>query len=458
MDNEKFMKRSVTSYFKEDKPVWACYDATRKLPSYIDGLKNSQRKLVWVAFNKISHEFMKTETYCNIVSLDTAYIHGSGNLCSVCASLVQNFIGACSYPYFLGNDGGWGSRLITRESAPRYTKVKIADITKKLFNPTDNEIYERQYFEGQYIEPKYLVPIFPTILLNNSNGITAGFAENIYARNPDEVISYIRKKLNGTERPRMELAPWFNGYKGEIRFNKELNVYESVGHIEQNNMTSYTITEIPIETSYQKYIETLDSLIENGTIQDYEDRCNPRTNDLLFEIKTTRDFTRKHGDLESLYKVLKLVKSLPEQYNCIDENGCVKEFNNVFEILDSYMKIRLKLYDKRKTWLLDSLKSKLVMLSSKYLFIEAIVNNKLVVNKKKKDEIVAQLEKLEKIKKVNDSYDYLLALPIHSLTKEKMEELKKQIEDGKDEYKKIKETAIETMWLDDLAELRKALK
>ena len=65
-------------------------------------------------------------------------------------------------------------------------------------------------------------------------------------------------------------------------------------------MTSYTITEIPVETSYQKYIEFLNKLEDDGVIQDYDDRCNPRNNDMHFEIKTSRDFTRKHEDLESL--------------------------------------------------------------------------------------------------------------------------------------------------------------
>ena len=33
---------------------------------------------------------------------------------------------------------------------------------------------------------------------------------------------------------------------------------------------------------------------------------------MRFEIKTSRDFTRKHEDLESLYKVFRLVQTLPE--------------------------------------------------------------------------------------------------------------------------------------------------
>lgn len=450
-------QRTTSDFFRADKPSWACYDALRKLPNYIDGFKISQRKLMWTAFSKLQKEWMKTETFCNITSLDTAYVHGSANLCGVCASLVQNFIGACNYQYLIGNDGGWGSRLITRESAPRYTKMKLADISKKLFNPVDNEILDKQYFEGQYIEPKYLIPVFPTLFLNLSNGITAGFSSSIYSRNPHDVISYIKKKLAGTEHPRIELAPWFKGYKGTIRYNEETKQYESVGSIVQNNMTSYTINEIPVETSYQKYIETLDKLEEDKVITSYDDKCDPRTNEILFEIKTTREFTRKHEDIESLYKVFKLVKSLPENLNCIDENNRVKEFNSVQEILDNFISMRLKFYQKRKDWMLESMKDSLIRLASKYYFIKGVVDGQIIVNKRKKDNITAQLEKFDKIKKINGTYDYLLQMPIYQLTLERMEELKKQIEDGKEEYKRTRETSIQDMWLADLHELKKCL-
>ena len=148
------------------------------------------------------------------------------------------------------------------------------------------------------------------------------------------------------------------------------------------------------------------------------------TDKILFELKTTRDFTRKHEG-RKLFEVLHLVKSLPETLCCIDENNRVKEFNSIQEILDAFIEIRLRYYDLRKKYLLKSLEDNLQKLSSKYLFIKAIVDKTLVVSNKKKDEIVKQLEKMPKICKINDSYDYLLAMPIHSLTKEKLEELKK---------------------------------
>ena len=449
--------RTVSDFFKYDKPAWATYDALRKLPNYIDGLKISQRKLIWIGFDKANKDYVKTENFCNIVALDTAYIHGSTNLCGVCASLIQNFVGACNFPYFLGNDGGWGSRLIPRESAPRYTKLKLSDLSKVLFNKIDFEILEKQFFEGQYIEPRTLMPVFPAIFLNSSQGLTAGFSSTIYSRNPDDVILYIKRKLSGTENPQVELKPWFRGYKGDIRFNSEMNVYESVGVITRNNTTSYTITEIPVETSYQKYIELLDKLEDDGIIQGYDDKCNPRTNDLVFEIKTTREFTRKHADIESLLKIFKLVKSLPEQYNCIDENNRVREFSSVKEILDAFIEVRLKYYGLRRGHIMKKLKAEVEKSLSMYLFVKGVVDKTITVSNRKKADVEAQLDKIDRIIRLNGSYDYLLNMPIHSLTAEKLDELKERIKELKARFDAAKATTAEAMWLGDLKELRKKL-
>ena len=449
-------KRTITDYYEKDVPAYASYDNLRKICG-IDGLKLSQRKLIYAAFKRCYSSWLKTDTMCAQTQIDTNYIHGAANLEVVIDNLVASYVGANNYSLLTGNSGGFGCRISPRPSAGRYTRVMLSNISKKLFIESDNNILEKQYFEGQYIEPKFLVPVFPVMFLNGTNGMSTGFSNEIQPRNPFEIIEYIKKKINGTEKPRMALLPWFKGHLGKVEYNKELDRNESFGVVVRNNMTSYTITELPIGIDYQKYVEFLEKLCENGTIQDYDDKCDPKTDSILFNIKTTRDFTKKHEDERKLYEAFHLVKSLPETLCCIDENNRVREFNSIQEILNAFIDLRLKYYDKRKTWLLDSLKDKLTTLASKYLFVKGIVDGEIVVNKKKKDEIVAQLEKIEKIKKVNGSYDYLLNMAIHSLTKERLDELKKLIEDGKSEYAKIKTTTIQEMWSSDLSEFKKCL-
>lgn len=449
-------KRTLTEYYENDVPAYANYDNLRKLNG-IDGLKLSQRKVVYAAFKRCYNSWLKTDTMCAQTQIDTNYIHGAANLEVVIDNMVANYVGANNYPLLIGNSGGFGCRISPRPSAGRYTRIHLADIAKKLFLEIDNEILEKQVFEGDEIEPKFFVPIFPVMFLNGASGMSTGFSNEILPRNPAEVIEYIKKKIAGTERPRMQLLPWFKGHLGKVEFNKELNRNESFGVVTRNNTTSYTITELPIGTEYQKYVEFLDKLCDNGTIVDYDDKCDPKTDKILFNIKTTREFTKKHADERKLYDAFHLVKSLPEVLCCIDENNRVKEFNSIQDILDMFINIRLKFYDKRKKYILESLKSKISELVSKYTFVLGIVKKTIIVSNKKKDDIIKQIDPIDKIIKIDGSYDYLLRMPIHSLTTEKLAELKQQIIDTKAEFDKVKATTIQDMWLGDLHELKKAL-
>lgn len=450
---------SIADFFKNDLPNYACYDNTRKIASSVDGMKNSMRKLIFTLLKKYPNEFVKTENLANITAAFTNYLHGASNLAGVLDTLSQSFVGSNNYPFTTGNSGGFGTRINPTCAAARYTRVSLSKTLKTMLDLRDEAIVGQQYFEGDYIEPKFFVPTFPLIFLNGSLGaISSGFAQNIYPRNPNEVAEYIRKKLAGVENPRTTLLPWFRGFKGIVRHNAETQSNEVVGCVERLNTTNYKITELPIGIEYQKYIEFLDKLVDNGTIVDYEDKCDPKTDEILFEIKTTRAFTKQYEDLESLNKVFHLVKTLPENLNCIDETGRIHEYSSVREILDSFIKIRLTFYDKRKAYLLKTLKNDLEVLVAKYLFCKGIIEKTIVVANKKKDEIVFQLEKIEKIVKVDGSYDFLLRMPISSITREKMEELHEQIKQKKEEFTKIRDTEIKDMWLEDLKTVEKVLK
>ena len=449
-------KRTLTEFYDNDVPAYAQYDNCRKICA-IDGLKLSQRKIVYAAFKRCFSSWLKTDTMCAQTQIDTNYIHGAANLEVVIDNMVANYVGANNYPLLVGNSGGFGCRISPRPSAGRYTRIHLADIAKKLFLEIDNEVLDKQIFEGQVIEPKFFVPVFPVMFLNGASGMSTGYSNEILPRNPNDVIEYIKKKISGTEKPRMQLLPWFKGHLGKVEFNKELNRNESFGVIAKNNMTSYTITELPIGVEYQKYVEFLEKLCDNGTIVNYDDKCNPKNDSILFEVKTTREFTKRHEDERKLYEVFHLVKSLPEVLCCVDDNNRVKEFSSVQEILDMFINLRLKFYDKRKKYIIEKTKQKITELVSKYTFVAGIVKKTIIVSNKKKDEIIAQLDGIDKIIKIDGSYAYLLNMPIHSLTAEKLAELKQQILDTKTELDRVKATSIQDMWLNDLHELKKML-
>lgn len=457
-------EKNITDFYKEEVPSYASYDLIRKCSSYIDGFKNAHRKIIWTMLENFGNPNTRTKTsqMSATVSLKSMYLHGETNLDGSLCTLAQSFVGANNYPLVTGH-GNFGTRFSPEPAASRYTFVSISPLVSKLYDK-DRPLCKGQLFEGSMIEPAYYVPVFPTLFLNGSDGISTGYKQTIYPRNPKEILKYIRAILNKSDKiPHIENAlPWFKGFLGETKLIKEKdangNVSEKVmnyGVVEKVNSNTLHISEIPITYTYASYIKVLDGLVEKGVIEDYEDLSDPKTDKFEFTIKVKRVFFEGNQDSQSWIKVFALAKPLNEQLNCIDENNRIMEFNNIREIIDAFMKIRLEFYAKRKEYLLKMYFDEIMLDASKYTWCKGIIDESIVIKNKKRDDIVKQLDKIDKIIEKDGSYNYLLNMPMSSITKEKMTELTEKIKALKDKIKELQKKTIEEMWLNDLDEIEK---
>jgi DNA topoisomerase-2 len=99
----------------------------------------------------------------------------------------------------------------------------------------------------------------------------------------------------------------------------------------------------------------------------------------------------------------------------------------------------------------------LKILSNRGRFIKAIIDGKLKVNNVAKAVIIEGIEAMG-LDKIDDSYDYLLRMPIYSLTKEMYEKIKEDFTTKKEEIKVLEATDPKDMYLLDLTELKKKFK
>ena len=460
-----------TIYFKNfydnDAPSYGAYDNIRKIASYIDGLKLSQRKVMHTLFKKFPNPKteIKTSRLASAVAECTEYLHGEASLTQVLDTMAASFVGSNNYLLVTGH-GNFGTRFSGPGSAaaPRYTFCSVSPISDKLFLEIDRALCIPQVFEGSDIEPMFMMPIFPVLFINGTDGISTGWKTTIFPRNPKEILKYIRAVLTKADRiPHIEKSlPWFRGFLGETKLIKEKdangNVSEKVmnyGVIEKVNSNTLHITEIPITYTYASYIKVLDGLVEKGTIEDYEDLSDPKTDRFEFTIKVKRVFFEGNQDVQSWIKVFGLAKPLNEQLNCIDENNRIKEFKDIKEILDTFIKLRLEYYELRKKHLLGKYNNDIMLDVSRFVFCKGIIDETIEIKNKKKDDIVKQLDKTDKIVKKDDSYNYLLNMPMSSITKEKMAELATKIKELQGLIKETKKKTIEEMWLADLDEIEK---
>jgi DNA topoisomerase-2 len=205
--------------------------------------------------------------------------------------------------------------------------------------------------------------------------------------------------------------------------------------------------------TYEKYEDILDKLVDSKDITSYEDNCK---DNIDYTIKFSRSDLNNLDD-EKLLKLLKLEETTTEIYTTLDESGKLKIFESTPEIIEYFINFRLEYYKKRKDFLLDKMNKELKVLSNRGRFIKAILDGKLKINNVPKLDIIKGIEDL-KLEKIDDSYDYLLRMPIYSLTKEIYEKLKQDFLLKKEEIKKMEETDTKDMYLTDLSDLKKKFK
>lgn len=440
------MKTSVTNFLNNEVVDFASYSTMRALASYIDGQKNASRKVLSSIMNRPNKD-TKVSILSGLIMTDTEYLHGdiSGSI----VTLAQNYLGTNNLP-LLTREGNFGTRFENEASATRYIFTAKEKYFDNIFKKEDNDILIQQYFEGTKIEPRFFVPTLPLILVNGSEGIATGFAQKILSRDIANIKKAINLIIDNKEVPKDLLKPSFNGFLGSIEQGDSDNQWLIKGKINRISKIKFEISELPVGVDLKTYIGILDDLEENKIIRSYKD--NSENDKFSFEISVSPSDLDKWSDEDILQK-FKLVKKVSENYTCLNENNRVTVFNNAEEILRAYVNIKLEHLNKRKLFQIDKLGNEIKYDFSKFTFIKSIVENKLVINKRKKADIEKDLEIIENIIKKDNSYDYLLNMSMISLTEERMNKLTEEIKTKKAELDKLKETDIKDIWKDEIGKI-----
>jgi DNA topoisomerase-2 len=445
------IQKTITEFLSDEYKEFALYSIEgRAIPSVIDGFKPTQRKVINAAsqvWKTGAEKHLKVFQLSGIVASTQFYHHGDMSLSNAIINLAQKFKNNAP---LLEEDGQFGSLRSPQAGAPRYIGTKLSQNFRLIYK--DFELLEYKEEEGETIEPKYFLPIIPTVLINGGSGIAVGFASNILNRDVKEIIEVCIKYLNGKKITTVK--PSLNDFLGQyIQDTENPKKWFIRGVFTKVNTSTVKITELPPSMTYEKYEEILDKLVESKEIVSYED--NSKDN-IDYTIKFTRADLENYED-EKLLKLLKLEESETENFNTLDEFGKLKIFETVEDIIQYFVDFRLKYYVLRKQHQLDKLQAELKVLGNRGRFIKNILEGKIEVNNKLKEQIIKQIES-HNLEQVEGSWDYLLRMPIYSLTKEMFDKLKEDFRLKKEEIEKLKLVEPKDMYLSDLNELKKKSK
>lgn len=443
----------ITNFFNTEFANFATYSAFRGIACFIDGAKPSSRKVI-CAIKNVKEKTKVASLAARIVD-SLEYVHGQVSLEGVISGMAQNFAGSNNVNLLVPK-GDFGSVCIQKAGASRYVYTMKEPIYDFIFNADDEKVLIEQEFEGTRIEPMFYVPIVPMIMVNGAEGIGTGFAQKILPRNPKDIIQYLVQHCTKPCTKPYNSLPYFNGFNGTVKAITDSS-FEIYGKFVRTNSTTITVTELPITYDIEKYCKILSELEDAKVILDYTDKSEPKENKFCFEIKAPREFVKKDDDY--IIDKLKLVKKITENYTCMGEFNEPVEFKSIQEILDSYIKVRMLYYEKRKTWIINRLKEELMIAGSKFYFVKLILEDKIKVFRQSKQFIHEQIGASKEFPfyEVDGTFNYLTAMPIHSFSTDTIAELKKLIEAKKIQLKEAQEKTIEQMWLDELKLLKEKL-
>jgi DNA topoisomerase II len=435
----------ISDLVNKELVLFSIQDNIRSLPSLVDGLKPSQRKVLFSCFKRNLIKEIKVAQLAGYISEHTSYHHGEQSLMDTIINMAQDYVGANNMPLLVPS-GQFGTRIMGGKdsSSPRYIYTYLSE-NSKIFNKDDFDLLDYLNDDGFPIEPKYYVPILPLILINGSVGIGTGFSTNIPCFNPDDIKKRLLLLVDDIDADIEELTPWYKGFTGTIR-RVDDNKWVSHGVYNIKDYT-ITITELPVGSWTDDYKEFLEKLEQDSTIHSFR---NESTEDKVkFEVKVKKDILSEWKKTFSVEKHLKLTSNInAKNMNVFNEKGQIVKMSCAEEILFHFFTVRNDFYEKRKTHLINKLSGELEIISSKVRFIKSIINDELIVFRKKRSQIIVQLEKMEFPKKKD--YDYLLDMRIQSFTEEKITELEKECSEKQKNYDYIKNVTISELWKKDL--------
>ena len=443
----KCSKVSIKDLINKELVLFSIADNVRSIPSLVDGLKPSQRKVIFACIKRKLYSEIKVSQLAGYVSEVSAYHHGEQSLMDTIIGLAQNFTGS-NNKNLLEPVGQFGTRLLGGKdsSSPRYIFTQLSKNFTELFNLDDLNLLDYLDDDGQSIEPKFYVPVLPTLLINGACGIGTGFSTDIPRFNPEDLKERLLRLVDDEDADIPELTPWYSGFTGEIK-KTENNKWTARGKysIKANVIT---VTELPVGTWTETYKEFLDKLETENVIFGYKNMSTETT--VYFEIKMPLETVYEWKENREIEKKLKLVSSISANNMYVfNENNEIVKMESAEEILFHFWRIRNKYYLKRQKYITEKLKSELDIVTNKINFVNDIINENVVVFRQKLDFINQQLSD-KKYLKVNDGYNYLTDMKIRTFTSETIGKLETKQKELTEEHTKISGYTLKDFWKDDL--------
>lgn len=431
---------AVDDFINNDLVNFSIADVKRSIPHMCDGLKPSQRKVMFGCLKRGLTSEIKVAQLSGYISEVSAYHHGEASLQGTIIGMAHDYMGSNNIN-LLEPCGQFGTRLMGGKDAAssRYIFTKLTKNATHLFDKRDDSTLNFLTDDGKSIEPEYYMPCIPVILVNGGEGIGTGYSTNIPCYNPSDIKKNLLKCMKG-DRP-TPMVPWYKGFSGKT-FKKDAMTWTLEGTYTESNAGIIKVTELPPGKWTQDYKEFLDTLVEKERIRSYENHSTEEKPNFIIRGYSGDDPLKELG----------LVKNVHTSNMWLMTPSGIKKYKSPEEIIIDYSVVRLEHYKKRKHNMLVAYKHQAEIASNKARFVKEMVNQTFTVFKRKKLDIENDLEHRE-YKKIQNTYDYLLNIRTSQYTEEAIGDLLEEEQTKKTLYQNLKNTTPIDLWKTDIEKI-----
>ena len=354
-------------------------------------------------------------------------------------------------------------------ASERYIFTNLNPLTRMLFPEMDDPVLTYLNEDGTVIEPEYYVPILPMVLVNGISGIGTGFSSSIPPFHPVALVDYLRRRLAGESAAVMPtFVPYYENFRGTVTaIDGEPHRFVIKGVYHKVAEDQIRITELPVGTWTMPYITFLEGLVDGGvdkagkriapTIKDFVSNSTEKLVDIVVTFPRGRLAELETGVAGGVEKVLKLTTTVSTTNMHLFDADCkLKKYETVVDIIEAFSAVRLATYHRRKAYQVAAMEQVLLKLSNKALYIQRVLDGTVDLRRKTGEQIEAMLAGQGLVKLGGGAgevgtYDYLIKMPMVSVSKEQVDKLMKEKADTEAELAALRATPVEQIWLRELA-------
>ena len=490
VDLSKSLDVSYTDLIHKELIHFSHRDIERNINNICDGLKESQRKLLFSLYKKkyYGNAEVKVSQMAGMAASMTAYHHGDQSLAEALTKMGQNYIGSNNIT-LVSALGQFGTRLHGSgddSAQPRYLFTRLSPMCRLIFREEDMPILNYKVEENQSIEPDWFIGVIPSVFVTQTMGIGTGYSTDIPNFDPEEVIDQCMLVCQELEKNNADvkcaddllkafdvlnktvlhnMTPHYPNYKGTIKLKDgKDNIYESVGCYSYLDENTIEITEIPVKQAIEDYKQTvLEELALNNQIKHFDNYYSALNIRFLVYLHPGKK-------IDDPIKFLKLSSTNGLSLNNMhlyDSDIHIKKYESTSAIMREWCSVRITCYHDRKQHQLKVLNKSFKKLSAKAKFIQDIIDQTIKIMNVEDSVLIARLEELKypKLSEKDDdeddedtdnkkSYNYLLKMPVNSLTKTNLQKLQQNADNVKKEIDQLTKTPIYKIWMKELTEVK----